>query len=104
VNAKDARDRSEIDDRVKSWECIPSDVDESFYYEDTYRNLEIHTPITADSSFRFYLMGHWTNDYFSQPGGIFFETNHDTIRVYSFNGERYYHPLFELDLYTLGFK
>jgi hypothetical protein len=43
--------------------------------------------MSADSSFMFYLMGQWTNEYFSLPDGNNRDSNHDTFMVYSFNGD-----------------
>jgi hypothetical protein len=45
-------------------------------------------------------MGGRTNDYFSLPDGNTIDTNHETVKVYSFNSDawNYYQLLPELDL------
>jgi hypothetical protein len=40
-------------DRIKRWEYIPSDIDVSFDYKESYRNLFIHATMPADISFTF---------------------------------------------------
>jgi hypothetical protein len=88
-----------IVNRIKSWEYSPSDIDASFDYEDTYGYLNIHSTMPAGTSFPFYLMSDWTNDYFSLPDDIIIDSISDTIEVYSFKGKNYYSRLHELDLY-----
>jgi hypothetical protein len=53
--------------------------------------------MSSDTSFTFYLVSDWTNDCFSIPVDNTIDTNHNTVNVYAFNGENYYHMLPELD-------
>jgi hypothetical protein len=41
--------------------------------------------MSADTSLTFYLMNDWTNNYISLSDGNTIDSNHDTIKVYSFN-------------------
>jgi hypothetical protein len=54
----------------------------------------------ADNIFAFYLIGDSTNNYFSLPDCNTIETNHDTVKFYSFNSDmdNQYQSLPELDL------
>jgi hypothetical protein len=79
-------------------EYIPIDIDVSFDYEDTYGYIYIHATMPADISFTFYMMVDSSNDYFRQPDGGTIDTNHESVKVYSFNDQNYYHILPELDL------
>jgi hypothetical protein len=89
-----------IVDRIKSWEYVSSDFDVSFDWMDEYGCLYIHVTMPADTSFAFNLMVDWTNDYFSQPDGIAIDSNHNTVKLYSFNSdaENYYQPRPEFHL------
>jgi hypothetical protein len=52
-NTKDVRFRSDNSDRINGLEYVPNDIDLTFDYEDTYRYLDIHAIIPADTSFTF---------------------------------------------------
>jgi hypothetical protein len=69
-----------------------------FDYEDTDIYRYIPATIPADTSFPFYLMSHWACNFFSLPDGNTLDTNHDAIKVYSYNRENYYVSLPKLDL------
>jgi hypothetical protein len=45
-------------------------------------DLSIQATMSADMSITFYLMGDWTNDYFSLSNGNIIDANHDTVKVY----------------------
>jgi hypothetical protein len=72
-----------IVDRIKSGEYIPSDIDMSFDYEDTYGYLYIHATMSDDTNCAFYLISDWTNDSFSLPYANTADSNRDNVKVYS---------------------
>jgi hypothetical protein len=88
-----------IVDRIKCRTFIESDIDPSFDCMDEYRYICIRSIMPIDNSFSFYLMGDWTNHYFSLPDGNIIDINHDIVKVYSFNSDmnNYYRPLAALD-------
>jgi hypothetical protein len=49
--------------------------------------------MSVDTNFTFYLIGSKTNDYFSLSDGNAIDFNHNTVKVYAFNGGNYYHLL-----------
>jgi hypothetical protein len=75
---------------MKSREYVQSDLVVSFYYKGQYGYLSIHPIMSADANFTFSLMCDWTNDNFTLPDRNTIDTNHNTVKLFSFNGANYY--------------